>query len=1435
MIRNFWKLVSRILASILRMFLGIWRDIVGTWSWTLPGWLNFVVQCATSARTRLNRLRADSPKKLYSVMAATLGSLVLGYFAYDYYAKLPKPDLVEVTGNTPTPLGFYEGATPDSLRIQFSKSSAPLDKVGKDVSSLIVMKPTLRGKWLWESDTKLVFSPTEPWPVATDFSVALPSKNFPNHVKLDRSSYDFKTPSFEVKNIATEFYQDPQDPKIKRVILNIYFTHPVEPQGLEDKINLTLGEADNSVISSLMTKSFKFKVTYDKYFSVATVQTDPIPIPTEESVMSYTIGPLKAKGGGESNGDKTGSIKIPGMYSYFRVENADVAYTENEKFETEQILNFALSTEVEAAVFAKKLDVYVLPKDLPEVGAKKVSKNHLWRDAEVGPEILKLSKPLSVVALPTERDSAKLVSFKVGLEPGQCVFVKVSKGLHSFAGYELASDFTKVIKVQDFPERVSIMSHGALLSISGERKVSVATRDVHAVRFKMDRVVPGQLHHFISQTSGRFENASFLSSSFSSENISEVFTDVRSFPKSKKGTTQYSAVDFSEHVKGGRHGLFVFTAEGWDQKRKRRKGPSDQRVILVTDMGMLVKENQDLSLTLFLQSIRDGKPLVGVKVDVLGKNGLSVYSGTVSDQGTLTIPKVTGFRQEKSVVAIVATKGDDIAFLPLNRSDRYLNFSRFDVGGAYLTGDARKMEAYLFSERGIYRPGDLFNIGAIIKSPTWNQAEIQGAPLEYVIRDSRGMEIHKVKFQVNQDGFHEFSYKTEENSPTGTYEIGIHLIKENNRGALIGSTTIKVEEFLPDRLRIATSLSSESAKGWVKLADITGRVALHNLFGTPAQERRVKASFSLVPAAPTFKGWADYQFIDPNKTKSAASEILPELSTNSKGEAEFALPLSKFDRGLYRLTFTAEGYEASGGRGVLSLTKTLVSSLDTMVGVKPDGKLDYVRKDTDRSIHIVAVDGGLNKVAQKGLKANLIEFKYVSVLMRGSNGLYKYESVKKEISLPAQDLNIPPEGFQFKLATNQVGQFALVIKNDKDLELNRVLYSVVGEGDIGKRLDKNSELQIVLSKPDYEAGEDVELQITAPYKGAGIITIEREKVYAVKWFKTDTTNTVQRITVPKGIEGNAYVNVSFIRAQDSKEVFMSPLSYAVMPFTVSRAARTTRVEIVAPELIEPGRPLAISYRTNRPAKIAIYGVDEGILQVAKYVTPAPLDFFLRKRALQVTTFQILDLIMPEFSVLKAASSPGGGEDGLLGANLNPFKRKTMKPIVFWSGIIDATDQAREFRYDVPDYFNGSIKIMAVAVGNGTIGVAEQKTLVRGPFVISPNAPTFVAPGDEFFVSAGVSNNIEGSDEKEIEVSMSSTANLSSIEGKPQILKLAKGREGSALFKVKALDQLGDGTVTFKALSGGKSSLMAVSMSIRPPVVHHSLSQGGLGQGGDLKV
>src|SRR5580700_11491605 len=159
-----------------------------------------------------------------------------------------------------------------------------------------------------------------------------------------------------------------------------------------------------------------------------------------------------------------------------------------------------------------------------------------------------------------------------------------------------------------------------------------------------------------------------------------------------------------------------------------------------------------------------------------------------------------------------------------------------------------------------------------------------------------------------------------------------------------------------------------------------------------------------------------------------------------------------------------------------------------------------------------------------------------------------------------------------------------------------------------------------------------------------------------------------------GLQGNGYINVQYIRDPGSNEVFMSPLSYGVVPFSVNVDARRNALTVDAPDLVKPGTTATFKLHAAHPTKAVLFAVDEGILQVAHYKLGDPLKFFFRKRMLEVQTSQILDLILPDFKKLMSLAAPGGDGGDAIGRQLNPFKRKRDKPVAYWSGIVDVSGE-----------------------------------------------------------------------------------------------------------------------------------------------------------------
>src|SRR6185295_6119344 len=92
--------------------------------------------------------------------------------------------------------------------------------------------------------------------------------------------------------------------------------------------------------------------------------------------------------------------------------------------------------------------------------------------------------------------------------------------------------------------------------------------------------------------------------------------------------------------------------------------------------------------------------------------------------------------------------------------------------------------------------------------------------------------------------------------------INVYLNKSSKPSVLLGSAAANVKEFLPDRLRIQAHLSQERERGWINPKSVAASVALANLYGTPATDRRITARLELRPEKFRFAEFRDYIFFD---------------------------------------------------------------------------------------------------------------------------------------------------------------------------------------------------------------------------------------------------------------------------------------------------------------------------------------------------------------------------------------------------------------------------------------------------------------------------------------------------------------------------------------------------------------------------------------------
>ncbi len=1438
--------------------------LVGDFSWRPPGWLRWFCGLLFGS------LRGHPLRWVFSLLGIGLLSFggVKGWEWWQSHRPRPKIQVVDrkTTIKVEAP-GLAEVAddglvTPRPLILNFSQSAAPLDLIGKElVAGEVLLAPVVEGNWKWASDQRLVFTPVKDWPAGTEYGVKLQAAALAKEAKLESTEVSFASPAFNVELKDAEFYTDVKDPTIHQVVVHLTSSHPLDKAELEKHLKVEVLGAAPIFAWKDKTPAKTFTVVEGKKKKEFWIRTTRIAVPEKEDFVkvSLTEGLTTLNGGKGTSKTLAEKVRVPDATTGFKVESVDPMIVRTEDGEPQQFVFIETEGYVAGDVLAKNLEAWLLPVDKPAAGKIPLSEDHDWSPAEVTPAVLKLSKRVSLKYVEGDAAVTARHSFQFLVEEPGKLFLRVPAGMQALGGFRLAKEWRTVIESPEFPEEIEILGKGGLLALNGERKLSIKSRGASHIRYTVARVPGGQVNHLVNMTEGDFESPEFQASwLFNEQNIARISRTVVPVAIKNDYEANYSTFDFSPELQkqdasdpDASRGLFFIKAQAV-HPRTEDDGPPDEddedadekwivdaevmakRFVLVTDLGLLVKSSADQSVDLFVQSIQRGEPVAGVQVQVLAKNGEFLDTQLTDAEGHVKFKPMEHLKHEKEPVALIARLGNDLSFFPAKRPDRLLDFSRFDTDGI-LASARESLDAYLFTERGVYRPGDVVHLAGIVRQRDW-AGKLDGMPVEVVVLDSRDVEVANQRLVLSQEGYVTWDCQTDEDNPTGTYQATMYLIQPEDkdheeRRQFLGRTGFRVEDFQPDRMKLATEFNTAAGAGWVKGNDVRCTATVQTLFGFAAADRRVKAKMNLSPVDFQFPQYAGFVF--HNRQEDEENEFasktleLGELKTDAAGKAEFDLDLKRFAGASFRMSLLVEAFEADGGRSVRGGGSLLVSPFDYVVGYKADGDLGYIGKDSARNLHLVAVDPNLKGTAAEGLTYKLIRRDYVSVLTKRDDDSYAYVSTKRESTAAEGAFELGAAGADYPLPTAEAGEFRFELRDSENHVVCACPFTVVGKGESSRSLERNAELNVKLAQPTWNSGDQLELAITAPYTGAGLITIERENVMAWQWFKSSTTGSVQHITVPQGLESTGYVNVSFVRALDSPEVFMSPLSYAVEPFTANPDQRKLAVELDVPAIAKPGEPLRIGHRSAKPAHIIVYAVDEGIHQITNYTRPDPLTHFMRKRSLEVETAQLLDLIMPEFSLISHAKAFGGDEDDAPKIQLNPFKRRKDPPVVFWSGVIESGPDRAEVIYNVPDYFAGSLKIMAVAVDQASMGTAEAQSTIRGPFVLTPNVPTFAAPGDEFTVSLTVANNLEGAvASAPVTVNCISSAHAEVIEGPQGPLDVAPGQEVTTRFRLKANDELGGAELLFAAEGGGQRLERHSTFSVRPAMPFETKVQSG---------
>ena len=1292
----------------------------------------------------------------------------------------------------------------------------------------VEMVPKTEGEWRWQSSTSLHFIPKKRLAAGTSYQVKLAGLSLSPRIVLSNTVLGYTTQPQAVSASHETVWVDPSAKGMHAVSLPLQFIWPVNPEDIERRFRAQA----NDPASGLAFGQPRF--VWNEACDSVVVNLPVASLPRDNAIATATLSGMTSffwKNGlrtvqTQGSRDMRASFKVTGQSSIMDVKRVNLTGDYDEALNHRYVVEITTSLHVKPEDLLKHLEAIELPKRDAEAAGKDFDWTKLTRIATAD---LQNGRKLELKLLSASDPSDK-IRFAVKAEEGRCVCFHFNAGLAATSGHKLASDRNYILKAPQLGHQAAFLQPGNILTLSGEKKLDLYARGVDAIEWKARRI---RAPFFALMARQKGFSSTDEDTEADIDSMSDTLAGTIPVKAEKPGQASFPVLDLApvlQNHDNGARGLMEIEIAGMKNGETQA---SQSRLVLVSDLGLRVKKTASGTFVVFVQNQATGEPVKDCAVSLLSRNGTAAAQAKTGTDGKAELP-ASGLAGEKEPVAVTAEAAGDLAWLSLKEPSRRLDMSAFDVQGRHCVEDG--LIASVFSQRGIYMPGETLHFGTVVRRFDWEPLP-KGLPLEAVLTSPSGSTVLRRTFEAGSDGLAELSWASPSDAPTGTYRLDVTLAGRRDDAPVLGSCETRIEEFEPDTLAMKTELSPKTPKGWIRTGQgaepVSAKIRLTTLYGNEAAGHRVSASFVANPARLRFKGFEDYTFFDstPPLSESATTD-LPDTSTAKDGSAEFALPLEGY-RGTFQGSVHIEGFEAAGGKAITRNVDALFSPLACVLGWKPideANNLDYVSQNAKAALSFIALDNDLNPVDVKDVAVTLSHRRYVNSLVIDARGEYRYDSTPVDSVVSTSKATVTKDGATIPLATGNAGDFLLTLKGADGAVLASIPYTVAGTS--LKNPDETGEdaqlakgdLRIKLDRKSYKPGDTISLRISAPFDGTGLVTIERDAVAAHAWFKAKAGESVQTIAIPKDFEGKGYVCVSFVRDAASDAVYMKPHAYAAAPFLCGLEARDMGISIQAPDKVLPGETMKVKVKSKEKGRVLLFAVDEGILSLTRFATPKPLNDLLADRGLDVETRQAFDLLMPDHARLKGRIPAFGGDmSGMGGRFLNPFKRRSEPPFALWNGIVEVSSQETEISIPVPQYLAGQIRIMAVGSGeNGgrlTAGSCEASAKVRGGIVLRPLLPLATTPGDAFEGAIIVANTIENSGpDAKVHLSVKASSNINLFGSKTeQDIVVPENAEEVVRFRVRVNDDLGVAKVDFKASCGQSETLRSQELSIRPPV------------------
>ncbi len=1228
------------------------------------------------------------------------------------------------------------------------------------------LTPTPPGRWRWIGTKTLLFEPTDRFPMATEYEAEIPAgvKSATGAVLASPVNWKFQTPPPQLRTAYPS-----GSPFVRNPVMFASFDQRIDPASVVETIRIR-SEAgsyrvrlatpeeikSNERVSELVDAAEK-----DRWLAfrvVAPAGSDSkTPLPADSDI-TVTIGPDTPSAEGPRKTDKAQEFTFH-TYGPFYV----VRQSCGNSGECRPLMPFSIN-------FSNPLDTEAFQQS----------------QVRVEPELPGMKSQVYGNTL-----------FIRGLTRGQTTYkVTLDRAIGDLFGQTLEEDKTISLDVQSaYPRLTSAKQSFVILDPNGPPRYSVFTVNYKSFQVHLYAVGP---EHWQQFTTNLYNLRGRNAISMPGRLILTKDIAVEAKPDEMVETP----IDLSPALKDGL-GQVIVVVEPVEGQPGRGQ-ISVTAWVQATRIG-LTAFSDDTDLRAWATSLKDGKPIDGVQVFTQNAGESSAVSTGVDGMARLALKAQKGPGPD----LLIARKGEDLAILPER---------------AYWAGNDwewyRKEPAdsrlwYVFSDRGVYRPGEEVHIKGWIRRMVESKTEEVGLlrnvskKITYTLKDSRENELLKGTLSLNAlDGF-DTSFKLPKTMNLGYAYILFEAegVNVSGRGGVF-PYAFQVQEFRRPEYEVTTS-ASEGPYFVGGNAQVTVKAAYYAGGGLPDADVEWLVTSATTQYIPpnrgdfTFGKWAPWWFDRPADSNHHIEAFAAK--TDATGKHNLRIDFDSVNPALPS-TVTAEARVTDVNRQTWSASSTmLVHPADLYVGIK--SARTFVQKGEPLIIQAIATDLDGNLVPGRAIQMRAVQLDWTY-----ENG----EWHEKEVDAQECSITSANAPVQCTFETKAGGRYRVTatVRDDRERANESELSLWVAGGKLPPKRDVAEErIELIPDRKEYKSGDTAEILVQAPfYPAEGVMTLRRSGIVSSERFTMDGPSYTLKIPITDEYVPNLYVWVDIVgetvRTDDEgrpldnlpkRPAFAAgDLNLSIPPLERTLAVTATPRD----KALEPGGETVVDVELKDASgapvsggELAVVVVDEAILALTDYHLADPVAAFYPKHPPGANTYQMRkDVLLASAATLIGKSNNNSSEGVFAGAfdlergggggrsyspqmavamemkapaaaSVQPAQirvRADFNALATFAATVptDALGRA-SVKVKLPDNLT-RYRVMAVAVsGEKYFGQGESAITARLPLMARPSAPRFLNFGDRFELPVAIQNQTDTP--MDVEVAVRAT-NASLIEG-----------------------------------------------------------------------